>query len=251
MDASPDSPSQPSLPARLAVDPDDEPTRRERLATLVQRRLDVPMAVLSVVWLGIVAYDLIAPADQRPELALAANVIWGLFVVEFGARLVVSGRPLRYAVRHWISVLVLVLPALRMLRVARAIRVLRVLPAARVVGSSYRAVGTARNLLQGRLSLLLVTSGVVAFGGGQLLYVIERSRNSEVSSLGEALYWSTSLALTNSRVFEPVTVVGRLLGLLLSFYAIVVVAAVAATLGAYFVEARAELAATDDPAPSA
>jgi hypothetical protein len=56
----------------------------------------------------------------------------------------VSGRPLRFLRRRWPSVLFLLLPFLRVFRVIRAARSLRVLPAARVVGSSYRAVGTAR-----------------------------------------------------------------------------------------------------------
>ena len=234
----------PSRPAStIGVEPDDEPTSGERLATLIAARLDVPMAVLAVVWAGLVAYELVAPARQIDELRLAGNVVWGIFIVEFLVRLAVSGRPLRYAVRHWFSLLILVLPALRMLRIARAFRLVRVLPAARVVGSSYRAVGTARNLLQGRLGLLVTASGIIAFGGGQLLYVLERSHPDGVASLGEALYWSTSVAITNTRVFEPVTVPGRLLSLALGVYSIVVVGAVAATLGAFFLEARAEMAA--------
>lgn len=236
---------QPGLSATLAVDPDEEPTGGERLATLLERRLDIPMAVLAVVWAGVVAYELVAPAHQLDDLRLVGNVAWAVFVVEFLVRLAVSRHPLRYAVRHWFSLLILMLPALRLLRVAQALRLIRILPAARVVGSSYRAVGTARTLLQGRLGVLVATSGIVAFGGGQLLYVLERSRPEGVASFGDALYWATSLAITNTRVFEPVTLPGRLLALLLGTYAIVVVAAVAATLGTYFVEARAEMAADE------
>jgi voltage-gated potassium channel len=34
----------------LDPDPDDEPSARERLATLLERRLDIPMALLAAVW---------------------------------------------------------------------------------------------------------------------------------------------------------------------------------------------------------
>ncbi len=84
-------------------------------------------------------------------------------------KLWVSGKPLRFLYRRWPSVLFLLLPALRMLRVVRAVRLVRVLPAARVVGSSYRTIGTARSLLGGRLTFLAVASLVVIFSGGQLL----------------------------------------------------------------------------------
>jgi voltage-gated potassium channel len=129
------------------------------------------MAVLALVWAGLVAYELVAPADQRGVLGVAGNVIWGVFVVECVAKLAVSGRPLRFLRRRWPSVLFLVLPVLRLFRVFRAVRALRVLPTARVLGSSYRTIGTARGLLEGRLAFLVVVTLVVLFAGGQLLVI--------------------------------------------------------------------------------
>lgn len=235
-------------PSVLCPDPEDESTRRERLAALLERRLDMPMAVLAVAWAGLVAYELVAPRGQRDELAVAGNVIWAVFVVEFVTKLAVSGRPLRFLRRRWPSAVFLVVPALRLLRVLPALRAVRLLPAARVAGASYRAVGTARGLLQGRIAFLLTVTGITAFGGGQLLYVLERGVDGGVTSLGTALWWSATVAISGSLVFEPVTVGGRVLGVLLAGYAVVVVAAVAGTLGAYFTEARAERAALEEGA---
>lgn len=234
-------------PPTIGRDPDAEPTARERLAVLIEDRLDIPMAVLAVVWAALVAYDLVAPASLRDELTLAGNVIWIIFIVEFLVKLTVSGRPLRYLRRHWPSVLFLVLPALRLFRVLRAVRALRALPAARVLGSSYRAVGTARNLLQGRLGFLLAATGIATFSSAQLLYLLERARPEGVDSLGDALWWSANLSLTGTLVFEPVTLVGRALALALAAYSVVVFASVAATLGAFFIESRAERAASEEP----
>ncbi len=232
----------------LDPDPDDDLTARERLATLLERRLDIPMAVLAAVWAGLVAYELVAPSDVIPTLTLVGNVIWAVFAVELLAKLVVSGHPGRFLVRHWPSVLFLLLPALRMLRVVRAIRAFRVLPAARVVGSSYRAVGTARGLLAGRLQFLLAMTGVVVFGSGQLLFVLERGREGALTSLGDALWWSANLAISSNLVAEPVTLLGRLLTIVLSAYAVVVFASVAAALGAFFMESRQERAVLEDEA---
>ena len=230
----------------LDPDPDDEPTERERLATLLERRLDVPMAVLAVLWAGLVAYELVAPRDQLGALAVASNVIWALFAVELIAKLVVSRHPARFLRRHWPSVLFLVLPLLRVLRLVRALRLVRVLPAGRVVGSSYRAVGTARGLLTGRLQFLLVVTAVVVFGSGQLLFVLERGREGALTSLGDSLWWAANLGIAANMVHEPVTLAGRLLAIVLSVYAIVVFASLAATIGAFFVEARQERAAHED-----
>ncbi len=227
-------------------DPDDEPTERERLATLLERRLDIPMAILAVVWAGLVAYELIAPRDQRDVLAVAGNVIWALFAVELAAKLVVSRHPGRFLRRHWPPVLFLVLPLLRVLRLFRAMRLVRVLPFSRVIGSSYRAVGTARVLLAGRLQFLLAATVVFVFGSGQLLFVLERGREGALTSLGDALWWAANLGIAANIVHEPVTLAGRLLAIALSIYATVVFATLAGTIGAYFLEARQERAAQED-----
>ena len=227
-------------------DPDDEPTERERLATLLERRLDIPMAILAAVWAGLVAYELIAPRAQREVLTLVGNVIWALFAVELVAKLVVSRHPGRFLRRHWPSVLFLVLPLLRVLRLFRALRLVRVLPFSRVVGSSYRAVGTARLLLAGRLQFLLAATVVIVFGSGQLLFVMERGREGALTSLGDALWWSANLGIATNLVHQPVTLAGRLLAIVLSIYATVVFATLAGTIGAYFLEARQERAAQED-----
>jgi voltage-gated potassium channel len=233
-------------PPELAADPDAEPTSRERAAALLEERLDIPMAVLAVVWAGLVAYELVAPATQRDELGLIGTAIWVVFGVEFAAKLWVSRHPLRFLRRRWPSLLFLVLPALRLLRVLRAARALRLLPAARVMGSSYRAIGTARSLLGGRLAFLSATSAVAVFSGGQLLFLVEGRRQD--ASLADALWWSANLALSGNAVFEPATALGRLLSVVLSVYAMVVFASVAGSLGAFFIESRAERASAEEDA---
>lgn len=232
----------------LDPDPDEELTNRERAAAVLERRLDPLMAVLAVLWAVYLGYELVAPAAQRPVLTLVSNVVWGLFLVEFIVKLAVSGAPVRFLRRRWPSVLFLLLPALRVLRVVRAVRALRVLPAARVLGASYRAVGTARGLLQGRIAFLLATTGVAIVSGGQLLFVLERGRAGGVESLGEALWWSANLSISSTLIFEPATTPGRLLALTLSTYALVVFASLAATMGAFFVESRQERAVEEETA---
>ena len=235
-----------ALAQTLDPDPDAEPTSRERLAAVLERRLDPLMAVLAVIWGVLILYELVAPADQRPLLATVSNVVWGIFVVEFVAKLAVSGRPGRFLVRRWPSVLFLVLPALRILRTIRSVRALRLLPATRVLGFSYRAVGTASHLLQGRLTFLAVTTAIAIVSGGQLLYVLEAGRAGGVAGLGDALWWSANLSIASTLVFEPVTILGRVLALVLSMYAIVVFAAMAAVLGTYFMESRRERAEAEE-----
>lgn len=235
-----------ATPTTLDLDPDSEPSGRERLSALVERRLDPFMAVLAVVWAGLIGYELIAPRDQRDTLAVVSNVVWGVFLLEFLAKMAISGRPLRFLRRRWAAVLFLALPALRVVRAFAALRTLRVLPAARVVGSSYRSIGTARHLLGGRLSFLAVTTVAVILAGGQLLFLLEAQGRGGGARLGEALWWSANLAISGTYLFEVETVPGRLVSLLLTGYALVVFASLAGTLGAFFIEQRAESAAAEE-----
>lgn len=226
----------------LGPEPEAEDSRREQLAAILERRLDPVMAVLAVAWGAFVAYELVAPAGQRGTLSLVSDVVWGIFLLEFATKLVVSGHPFRFLRRRWPSVFFLAVPLLRAVRIIPALRTLRILPTARVLGSSYRAIGTARGLLGGRLSFLAVTTLSVMIAGAQLLYLLDGSGES----FGETLWWSVNLAISGTYVFEPSTVPSRLVSLVLSAYAVIVFASLAAALGAFFIEERAERAAADD-----
>jgi voltage-gated potassium channel len=229
----------------LDAGPDGDLTPRERLSAVIEERLDIPMAVLAVAWAGLVTYELLAPTAQLDELRLIGNVLWAVFLAEFLVKLAVSGRPLRFLRRRWPSLLFLALPALRTVRVVRALRAVRVLPAARVVGSSYRTIGTARTLLGGRLTFLGVTTAAVLIAGAQLLFLLEAGGREAGASLGETLWWSANLVVSGNYLFEPERALGRVVALLLSAYSVVVFASLAAAIGAFFIEQRAERAADE------
>lgn len=234
-----------SRPADPPVDAEEQ-SRGERLAAIVEQRLDVPMAVLAVIWAALITYELVTPYGARDEVVLIGNVIWGIFILEFVVKIVISQKPLRFLRRHWPSIFFLALPVLRIFRIVRAVRLLRALPAARVVGSSYRAVGTARSLFGGRIVFLVATSAVAVFSGAQLLYLVEGEGGGRQGSFADALWWSANLAISGSPVFEPETAPGRLIAVVLSAYAMVVFASVAASFGAFFIETRAENAAAEE-----
>lgn len=240
MPVDPNAPD-PATATLLGPEPETEASNRERLAAVLERRLDPLMAVLAVTWGLFTVYELVAPSDQRGTLRVISDVVWGVFVLEFVLKLVVSGRPLRFLRRRWPSILFLAVPLLRTVRIIPALRTLRVLPTARVLGSSYRTIGTARTLLGGRLSFLGATTVAVIIAGGQLLFLLEPSGEG----LGETLWWSVNLTVSGTYLFEPEALPARLVALTLSAYAIIVFASLAATLGAFFMEQRAEQAAAE------
>lgn len=207
-------------------------------------RLDPLMAYLGIVFALVIAFQLADP-DVSPGwtrgLDVATWVIWGIFVIDFVAKVIAAPSALRFLKRHWLSVLMLLVPTLRLLRFGVLLRLGRALPAARVVSSSYRATGVARQLLQSRTSFLAAVASVVTLAVAQLGWLAERGHGT-FDGFGDALIWAATsvIALQGSPV--PVTALGRLVMLAGFVVGLILVASLAGTVGAYLLEERRERA---------
>lgn len=212
-------------------------------------RADPFMAWLGVLFALLVGYELavdLGPGASR-GLAIAGWVIWAVFVLELAGHLYVAPDRVRYLRTHWFQVLGLAVPTLRFLRFVRLLRVGRALPAARVVTSSYRAAGTARKLLGSRLGYLGAVTAVVTVALAELAYLFERDAPRETfTSFGDALLWSIAVVVAQQGDPVPQTT-GAHLAMLAGFaWGVVVFATVAGSLGAFFVDERAERATREE-----
>lgn len=212
-------------------------------------RADPFMAWLGVLFALLVGYEFAVELTPRAELALtiAGWAIWGVFALEFAAQLWLAPHRRRFLRRHWLRLVALAIPTLRVFRFLRLLRVGRALPAARIVSSSYRSVGTARRLFRSRLGYLGATAVVVAIGVAEFAYLFERDRSDGAfSSFGDAVLWSLSAVLALQADPVPGSVGGRIAMLVAFAFGVVVVAALAGTIGAYLVEERRERAAVEE-----
>lgn len=202
------------------------------------------MAWLGVVFALLVGYELavdLGPSASR-ALTLAGWCIWAVFLLEFAAKLWLAPGRLRFLRRHWLQALGLVLPTLRFLRFLRLVRLGRALPAARVVSSSYRSLGTARRLARSRLGYLGALTSVVVVAIAELAYLFERDRphGGAFESFGDALLWSASVVVAMQGDPVPASL-GAHLAMLFGFaFGLVVVASLAGALGAFFMDAQRE-----------
>ena len=212
-------------------------------------RADPLMAWLGVVFALLVGYEIavdVSP-DAARALTIAGWTIWGIFLAEFLVKLWLAPRRLRFVRRHWLQVLMLAVPTLRVLRFVRLLRLGRALPAARVVSSSYRTVGTARTLFRSRLGYLAGTAAVVAIALAELAFLFEHdARDPAFESFGDALLWGFSVVLALQGDPVPETVGARVAMLAGFVFGLVVVASLAGTVGAYFVDERRERAQVED-----
>lgn len=208
-------------------------------------RADPFMAWLGAVFALLVGYEIavdVSPAAGQ-ALSVAGWTIWGIFAAELAAKLWLAPRRLAFLRGHWLQVVMVLVPTLRVLRFLRLVRLGRALPAARVVSSSYRARGTARRLAGSRLGYLAGLSALAVVAVAELAYLFERDvREAAFDGFGDALLWSAATVLALQA--DPVpTSLGARLAMIAGFvFGLVVVATLAGTFGAYLIESRREAA---------
>lgn len=99
--------------------------------------------------------------------------------------------------------------------------------------------GERHRLLLARLSIVLVATLVVDALGTVAVYFAERhAPNSEITSLGDALFFTTVQLLTvSSQIRNPFTTWGRLVDVGLEIWGVLVVAGSTGAIAAFFLQA--------------
>ncbi len=212
-------------------------------------RADPFMAWLGTLFALLVGYELAVDVTPRASVVLeiAGWAIWAVFALEFAGKFWLAPVKRRFLRRHWLQLTMLAVPTLRVLRFLRLLRVGRALPAARVVSSSYRSVGTARRLFRSRLAYLGGTVVVVAVAIAELAFLFERdAAEPAFESFGDAVLWGFSVVLALQGDPVPASAGARVVMLAGFVFGLVVVASLAGTIGAYFVEERRERAGGEE-----
>jgi voltage-gated potassium channel len=191
------------------VTADSEPNRV--LASL-DEWLRVPMLVLSLAWLAIVLVELARGASVLLETLGVA--IWIVFLLEFAVRFALAGEKLAFLRSNWLTVLALLVPALRMFRalaVLRAARVLRGFRLVRIVGTANRSMNALRAALRRRKVgyVLGLTLTVALLGAaGMLSFEPAAEVAGGFESYPHALWWTGMLLASIARM-RPSSVTGQ------------------------------------------
>lgn len=202
----------------------EDPGRREDLRERLDRYLDVPLALASVLMVLLAVVELGGEVGEpwRGWLATLGWFLWGLFFFEFGVKFALAPVKRAYLRRSWLDVLVLLVPFLRFLKVLGVLRAARALPLFRLLVFGGRGSGAAVVLLRRRrLGQLALISVLVILIGASAGFVLEAgARASTITNFGDALWWSAALVTTVGSELYPVTAGGRVLGFLLMLYAV-------------------------------
>lgn len=201
--------------------------------------LRLPMALLGLAWLLIVVAELLW--GENALLSLASTIVWIIFIAEFALRLTLAPERWLFLKRNWLTVIALIVPALRFFRaiaVLRAARALRGLRLVRIVGTANRSMKALRTTMHRRRFgyVLGLTVLVVVLGAAGMLS-FERAEEvpGGLTSYGHALWWTAMLVTSIGSDFWPVTTEGRMLALLLSIYGLAVFGYITASFASFFI----------------
>ena len=214
---------------------------RYRWKTLaeLEQWIELPMALLSLSWLMIVVWELVSGSTALLETV--GTAIWVIFIAEFLVRLTLAPAKLPFLKSNWLTMIALVVPALRLLRALsflRAARALRGIRLVRIVGTANRSMNALKATLARRgfgyvvgLTLLVIGLGAA----GMLSFESAGEVEGGFADYGHALWWTGMLVASIGTDFWPTTTEGRLLAMLLALYGLAVFGYIAATFASYFI----------------
>lgn len=221
-------------------------TQRSALARQLGRWLETPMMVLGLAWLALLVVELTRGLNPAGEIA--TNVIWIIFIAEFAVRFTIAPRKLSFLRRHWLTLISLAVPALRVFRIFQTVRVLRAARTLRgfrlvkVVASMNRGMRALRaNMGRRGLGYVGLLTVVVTLVGAAGMLAFEKNPGGRgLNDYGSAVWWTAMIVTTMGSEYWPQTAEGRVLCFLLSLYALGVLGYVAGALATFFIGRDAE-----------
>ena len=221
---------------------------RSELLERIDNWLDTPMLILGFVWLALLIVELVQ--GLHPFFEVLAGVIWIAFILEFALKFSLAPKKLPFLKTNWLTVISLLVPALRIFRIARVLLWTRTLRAAR----GLKLVRTITALNRGTQSLgsmmsrrglgyvLALTVLVVLTGaGGMLAFEKHINHPAGLHDYATALWWTAMLITTMGTEYWPQTAEGRILCLFLALYGFAMFGYLTASLASFFVDRDAEI----------
>lgn len=212
---------------------------RFELLSLLERKLETPMLVLSFLWLVLMIIEFTKGLSSF--FNSLSNAIWAIFIIDFTIKFLLAPEKISYLKRNWVTAVALFLPALRLFRIARLARIIRTtrglrgLRLAKVLTSVNRGIRALGKAFGRRgFGYVLLLSLLVTLAGAAGIFAFEKDQGI-ISDYGTAVWWTAMMLTTMGSDYFPKSSEGRLLALLLAIYGFAVFGYVTATVATYFV----------------
>ena len=218
-------------------------TQREKRAQLLERfeeATEWPLLFLALLMIPLLGVPLALDIDSDTDLALegVSYIIWAIFAAELSIRTFLSEKRIRYLIRHWFDVLIVVVPFLRPLRIARSARAARLLKLGRLLPFVARIWTSTQSLMRHRgLQWVVIGGMAVVFAGAGGVLAFESGAGGGLDDYGTALWWAMATVTTVGYGDSvPVTPEGRGVAVLLMLVGIAFFTWVTANIAAFLVE---------------
>jgi voltage-gated potassium channel len=192
-----------------------------------EKNTEVPLLVLAVLFLVSYSWQVLDYENTNTIDVLDAVtvVIWVLFGVDYAVRLLLARHRTKWFFKNFFDFLVIVLPALRPLKLLRLVTVLNILH--RTIGSAVRSR---------ILTFALGSTALLVYIASLAVLDVEREEG-EITTFSEALWWSVvTITTVGYGDYFPVTGTGRLIAVGLMVGGVVLVGVIVGTLSSWIVE---------------
>ncbi|WP_285116782.1 potassium channel family protein [Leifsonia sp. fls2-241-R2A-40a] len=199
---------------------------------------DWPLTAAAFLFLVAYAWEVIG--DLTGQWAAVTDLVialtWGAFVLDYIVCLMLAPNRWRWFYTHLLDLAIVVLPALRPLRLLRLVTVLAVLQ--RTAGRAFR--GRVILYVAGAVGLLVFTAALA------VLDAERASTASPIHTFPQAVWWAfETISTVGYGDFTPVTEIGRLVAVGLMIGGVATLGIVTATLASWIVERVAETEADE------
>jgi voltage-gated potassium channel len=214
-------------------------THEEEALNRFSSRIDPVMTALALLWLPVLVVPIVTQLHGSVALTfdIVDYLVWAAFAVEYGVKLRLAVDRKAFFRHHLLDLLVIAVPVMRPLRLARLFRLVRLGRIVLVLGGGLKR---ARALFTHHgLQFVLLTVSAIVFAGAGLEVFFERHSPGvgAIHSYGDALWWAVVTVTTvgyGDKV--PVTGAGRFVATGLMLTGIGLVGALTATIASFFVQ---------------
>jgi voltage-gated potassium channel len=224
------------------MDKEKEKSERDELLKRFERFFELPMVILGFVWLALLIIELVYKTS--PVLETFGLIIWVIFVLDFSIKFFLAPDKGDFLKKNVLTIISLIVPAFRVLRLARVLRLLRLsrgLRLVKVVSSLNRGMRALSATMKRRaFGYVIMLSLIILFGGAAGMYAFEKEVPGGLTDYGTALWWTSMILTTMGSEYWPKTGEGRILCILLALYSFAVFGYVTATIATFFIGRDAE-----------
>jgi voltage-gated potassium channel len=191
----------------------------EKISTL-------PLALLALAYLALYALEVLGhwSPNLMFDFVAVSDVIWGIFILDFVARFLMSHNKGTFMRRNVVEFVSLVLPVFRAFRMFRVVVALGFIT--RVAQSLQARIGIYLGLI---LPLLIFTCSLGVYDAEHLV------PGAKITSFGDSVWWAfVTVTTIGYGDYYPITVEGRMIAVLLMLSGLALVSVITVTFASWF-----------------